>query len=139
MTSGGARYRPLFGGNGGRGGLDAKGDVIAWDHVLVGQSFIKGTVFEATMLKEGYDERMVNGASSLPYAIPNLRISAHVGEVGVSTLWWRSVASNHTGYRQRRSSIFWRMRPTPTPRPSSKASQQSTAPPARSQLSGGKG
>jgi len=93
----GARYRPLFVERV-RGGLDAQGDVIAWDHVLVGQSFIKGTVFEATMLKEGYDERMVNGASSLPYAVPNLRISAHVGEVGVSTLWWRSVASNHTGY-----------------------------------------
>jgi isoquinoline 1-oxidoreductase subunit beta len=93
----GARYRPLFVERV-RGGLDAQGDVIAWDHVLVGQSFIKGTPFEATMLKEGYDERMVNGASSLPYAVPNLRISAHVGEVGVSTLWWRSVASNHTGY-----------------------------------------
>ena len=49
-------------------------------------------------LKEGFDERMVNGAPSLPYAIPNIRISAHPQEVGVSTLWWRSVASNHTGY-----------------------------------------
>ena len=93
----GARYRPLFVERL-RGGLDAHGNVIAWDHVLVGQSFVKGTRFEATMLKEGYDERMVNGASSLPYAVPNLRISSHVGEVGVSTLWWRSVASNHTGY-----------------------------------------
>jgi isoquinoline 1-oxidoreductase beta subunit len=93
----GARYRPLFVERV-RGGLDADGNVIAWDHVLVGQSFVKGTRFEASMLKEGFDERMVNGASSLPYAIPNLRISSHVGEVGISTLWWRSVASNHTGY-----------------------------------------
>jgi isoquinoline 1-oxidoreductase subunit beta len=93
----GARYRPLFVERV-RGGLDADGNVIAWDHVLVGQSFVKGTRFEASMLKEGFDERMVNGASSLPYAVPNLRISSHVGEVGISTLWWRSVASNHTGY-----------------------------------------
>jgi isoquinoline 1-oxidoreductase subunit beta len=93
----GARYRPLFVEHI-RGGLNAEGEVIAWNHVLVGQSFIKGTPFETAMLKEGFDERMVNGASSLPYAIENLRVSAHVQEVGVTTLWWRSVASNHTGY-----------------------------------------
>lgn len=93
----GARYRPLFVEHI-RGALDAGGNLIGWDHVLVGQSFVKGTRFEATMLKEGYDERMVNGATSLPYAIPNVRISAHAQAVGVSTLWWRSVASNHTGY-----------------------------------------
>jgi isoquinoline 1-oxidoreductase beta subunit len=93
----GARYRPLFVEHI-RGGLDAAGRITAWDHVLVGQSFIKGTRFEAGILKDGFDERMVNGATSLPYAIPNIRISAHVQDVGVSTLWWRSVASNHTGY-----------------------------------------
>jgi len=74
---------------------------IVWtreDDIRGARSFIKGTRFEAGIIKDGYDERMVNGATSLPYAIPNIRISAHVQDVGVSTLWWRSVASNHTGY-----------------------------------------
>jgi isoquinoline 1-oxidoreductase beta subunit len=41
---------------------------------------------------------MVEGASSLPYLIPNLRVSAHIVEAGVPTLWWRSVGSTHTAY-----------------------------------------
>ena len=41
---------------------------------------------------------MVEGASTLPYQIPNLRVSAHMVEVGVPTLWWRSVGSTHTAF-----------------------------------------
>jgi isoquinoline 1-oxidoreductase subunit beta len=86
----GGRYRPLF-VHRLKGGLDEKGNIIAWDHVIVGQSFVKG-------VKNGVDGSMVEGASTLPYQVPNLRVSAHIREVGVSTLWWRSVASTHTAY-----------------------------------------
>jgi isoquinoline 1-oxidoreductase beta subunit len=41
---------------------------------------------------------MVEGASTLPYGIPNLRVSAHMADVGVPTLWWRSVGSTHTAF-----------------------------------------
>jgi len=93
----GGRYRPIFAHHL-KGGLDAKGNIVVWDQVIVGQSFMKGTPFEERMVKEGVDKSMVEGASTLPYQIPNLRVSAHIVDVGVPTLWWRSVGSTHTAY-----------------------------------------
>jgi len=93
----GGRYRPIFVHHL-KGGLDTNGNIIAWDQVIVGQSFISGTPFESAMLKDGVDQTMVEGASTLPYLVPNLRVSAHITEVGVPTLWWRSVGSTHTAY-----------------------------------------
>jgi isoquinoline 1-oxidoreductase subunit beta len=93
----GGRYRPAFVHHL-RGGIDGEGNIVAWDQVIVGQSFIKGSPFEPHMLKDGVDHTMVEGASTLPYQIPNLRVSAHLVEAGVPTLWWRSVGSTHTAY-----------------------------------------
>jgi isoquinoline 1-oxidoreductase beta subunit len=59
---------------------------------------MKGSPFEKAMLKNGVDQTMVEGASTLPYQIPNLRVSAHMTDVGVPTLWWRSVGSTHTAF-----------------------------------------
>jgi isoquinoline 1-oxidoreductase beta subunit len=93
----GGRYRPVF-VHQLRGGLDASGNIVAWDQVIVGQSFMQGSPFESAMLKGGIDQTMVEGASTLPYQIPNLRVSAHIVKAGVPTLWWRSVGSTHTAY-----------------------------------------
>ena len=93
----GGRYRPIF-VHTLRGGIDADGNIVGWDQVIVGQSFMKGSPFEAGMVKNGVDQTMVEGASTLPYQIPNLRVSAHMTEVGVPTLWWRSVGSTHTAF-----------------------------------------
>jgi isoquinoline 1-oxidoreductase subunit beta len=93
----GGRYRPVF-AHRLRGGLDEKGNIVVWDQVIVGQSFMKGSPFEKAMMKDGVDRTMVEGASTLPYQIPNLRVSAHIVDVGVPTLWWRSVGSTHTAY-----------------------------------------
>lgn len=80
-----------------RGSLDADGNVSAWDHVLVGQSIMEGTPFEA-MIKDGIDPTMIEGASELPYTIPNLRVSFHKKSLAVPPLWWRSVGHTHTAY-----------------------------------------
>ncbi len=93
----GGRYRPVM-VHKVKGGLDADGNIVAWDQVIVGQSFMKGSPFEKVMLKDGVDQTMVEGASTLPYQVPNLRVSAHIVEAGVPTLWWRSVGSTHTAY-----------------------------------------
>ena len=93
----GGRYRPVF-VHKLKGGIDDEGNIVAWDQVIVGQSFMKGSPFEQAMLKDGVDQTMVEGASTLPYQIPNLQVSAHIAEVGVPTLWWRSVGSTHTAY-----------------------------------------
>ena len=36
--------------------------------------------------------------ASSPYDIPDFRSDVHIAEVGVPTLWWRSVGHTHTGY-----------------------------------------
>src|SRR5665648_227909 len=59
---------------------------------------MKGSPFEAGMIKDGVDQTMVESASTMPYQIPNLRVSAHMTQVGVPTLWWRSVGSTHTAF-----------------------------------------
>jgi isoquinoline 1-oxidoreductase beta subunit len=92
----GGRYRP-FTLHRLRGALDKSGNIVAWDQTIVSQSIIKGSPFEM-MIKDGVDPTMVEGAADLPYAIANLRVSAHATEVGVPVLWWRSVGHTHTGY-----------------------------------------
>ena len=80
-----------------KGAVDADGRVSAWDHVIVGQSIMEGTPFES-MMEEGVDPTLVEGARDLPYAIPNLRISFHKKSSAVPPLWWRSVGHTHTAY-----------------------------------------
>jgi isoquinoline 1-oxidoreductase subunit beta len=92
----GGYYRPLV-LHRIKAALDAKGDIVAWDQMIVTQSFIKGSPFEM-MLKDGIDPTIVEGAQDLPYTIPNFRTSMHMTDVGVPTLWWRSVGHTHTGY-----------------------------------------
>jgi isoquinoline 1-oxidoreductase beta subunit len=77
-------------------GFDAKGKVLAWDHVIVGQSILTGTFFEGVMVKGGIDETMVEGMRA-PYTLP-MRLSAHHPKMNVPVLWWRSVGSTHTAY-----------------------------------------
>jgi len=81
-----------------KAGLDASGNIVGWQHRIVGQSIVSGTPFEATMVKDGIDATSVEGANNLPYAIPNLSVDLHSPKVGVPVLWWRSVGSTHTAY-----------------------------------------
>ncbi len=80
-----------------KGAIDAEGNITAWDHVIVGQSIMEGTPFES-MMKDGIDPTMVEGADDLPYAIPNFRASVHKKTLAVPPLWWRSVGHTHTAY-----------------------------------------
>ncbi|MES2582502.1 MAG: xanthine dehydrogenase family protein molybdopterin-binding subunit [Pseudomonadota bacterium] len=77
-------------------GFDAKGKVLAWDHVIVGQSIVEGTPFAAMMIKDGIDATIVEGMRE-PYDVP-MRLSVHHPKVNVPVLWWRSVGSTHTAY-----------------------------------------
>ena len=92
----GGRYRPLY-VHRLRAGLDAQGNIVGWEHRIVGQSIAMGTPFEA-MVKNGIDQTSVEGASTLPYAIPNITVELHTTSVGVPVLWWRSVGSSHTAF-----------------------------------------
>lgn len=93
----GGLYRPIY-VHRIRAGLDEKGAITAWEHRIVGQSIIKGTPFEAALVKNGIDGTSVEGAANHPYAIPNLLVDLHTTETGVPVLWWRSVGSTHTAF-----------------------------------------
>ncbi len=91
------QYRPMY-FHAIKAGLDPSGNVVAWQHRIVGQSILTGTSLESFMVKNGVDGTSVEGASTLPYAIPNLQVDLHTPKVGVPVLWWRSVGSTHTAY-----------------------------------------
>jgi isoquinoline 1-oxidoreductase beta subunit len=79
-------------------GIDAKGQPLAWQHTIVGQSILKGTAFERSMVKDGVDSTMVEGVVDTPYRLPNMQVTVHHPEVNVPVLWWRSVGHSHTAY-----------------------------------------
>lgn len=93
----GGYYRPLY-VHRIAAGLDAAGRPVAWLQRIVGQSILKGTPFEAMLVKDGIDATSVEGAANLPYAIPNLRVELHTTDLTVPVLWWRSVGSTHTAF-----------------------------------------
>jgi isoquinoline 1-oxidoreductase beta subunit len=90
-------YRPMY-YHAIKAGLDAGGNLVAWKHTIVGQSILTGTAFESMMVKDGVDATSVEGASNLPYAIPNLAVDLHSPKIGVPVQWWRSVGSTHTAF-----------------------------------------
>ncbi|UXN60706.1 xanthine dehydrogenase family protein molybdopterin-binding subunit [Phyllobacterium zundukense] len=84
----GGYYRPMY-VHKMRGAMDADGQIVGWDQTIVGQSI---------MGKADLDESSVEGASNLPYTIPNLRVISHNTKLEVPPLWWRSVGHTHTGF-----------------------------------------
>ncbi len=91
----GGYYRPMFVHR--MRGAVREGKILAWANTIVGQSFLKGSPF-AAMIKDGIDPVMVEGARALPYDIHDFRCDVHMADVGVPTLWWRSVGHTHTAY-----------------------------------------
>jgi isoquinoline 1-oxidoreductase beta subunit len=77
-------------------GLDDKGNIVGWDHAIVGQSIISGTPFEPMMVKGGVDATMIEGMGE-PYKVP-MNLSVHNAKLNVPVLWWRSVGSTHTAF-----------------------------------------
>jgi isoquinoline 1-oxidoreductase beta subunit len=93
----GGRYRPMY-YHRLQAGLDANGNIVGWHHRIVGQSILAGTPFGRMLVKNSVDQTSVEGASNLPYAIPNLLVDLVTTDARVPVLWWRSVGSSHTAY-----------------------------------------
>ncbi len=77
--------------------LDDKGDILAWEHVLVGHSLLKGTPFESFFVKDGVDSSTTGGIVDTAYDLP-LALSVHHPQTAVPVLWWRSVEHTHTAF-----------------------------------------
>ena len=95
----GGYYRPLY-VHRLRATLNKDGMPAAWMHRIVGQSIIIGSPFESMLIKDGVDVTSVEGASTLPYTVPDLYVDLITtnDSVPLPVQWWRSVGSTHTGY-----------------------------------------
>ncbi|MGO4326287.1 molybdopterin cofactor-binding domain-containing protein [Cupriavidus sp. 2TAF22] len=92
----GGYYRPLH-VHRARIGFDEKGQVVGWQHAIVGQSIVMGTPFEPVLVKNGVDSTMTEGIVENEYALP-MQVTAHHPKVDVAVLWWRSVGNTHTSF-----------------------------------------
>lgn len=77
--------------------LDDKGDILAWEHTIVGHSLLKGTAFESFFVKDGVDSSTIGGIADTAYDLP-LALSVHHPKTSVPVLWWRSVEHTHTAF-----------------------------------------
>jgi isoquinoline 1-oxidoreductase beta subunit len=95
----GGYYRPAY-VHRIQAGLNDKGQPVAWDHVVVGQSIIAGTPFEPMLVKHGIDGTSVEGLAESPYleGTGALRVSLHSPRTPITVLWWRSVGNTHTAF-----------------------------------------
>ncbi|MGO9425916.1 MAG: molybdopterin cofactor-binding domain-containing protein [Steroidobacteraceae bacterium] len=92
----GGWYRPQL-ANRLKAALAADGKPIAWQHTVVGQSIMAGTIMQG-MIQKGIDPTSVEGAADMPYAIPNVRVDLHTTTAPVKVLWWRSVGHSNTAF-----------------------------------------
>jgi len=92
----GGYYRPLT-VHKIKGGMDADGNITAWDQTIATQSIMAGTPFEA-MMQDGLDPTSYEGAQNLPYAVANHRLGWAQMKSPVPVLWWRAVGHTHTGH-----------------------------------------
>lgn len=92
----GGLYRPMY-VHSMQAGLTADGQLVGWQHRIVGQSIMSGTMFEA-MMKDGIDPTSVEGAANVAYDIPNVAVELTTTQTGVPVLWWRVVGSSHTAF-----------------------------------------
>ncbi|WP_271274179.1 xanthine dehydrogenase family protein molybdopterin-binding subunit [Aliamphritea hakodatensis] len=90
-------YRPLY-LHSLKGSVNEQGYPQAWQQRIVGQSIIKGTAFEAFLVKDGIDGTSVEGAADLPYQVPDLQVELHTTENQVPVQWWRAVGHTHTAF-----------------------------------------
>ncbi len=93
----GGYYRPMWADHI-EAAIDKDGKPVAWKHTIVGQSIVADTPFEASLTKDGIDITSVEGAATLPYAIPNLQVDLHSPKNPVPVQWWRSVGHSHTAF-----------------------------------------
>jgi len=91
----GGYYRPMH-LHRARIGFDERGKVLAWDHVIVGQSITTGSVFEQFQSRTASTARQ-RRVCEIPTRLP-MRLTVHHPKLNVPVLWWRSVGSTHTAF-----------------------------------------
>ncbi|MBB3014092.1 isoquinoline 1-oxidoreductase beta subunit [Cupriavidus alkaliphilus] len=80
--------------------LDNHGKLVGWHHRIVGQSLATGAPAPFSgAVKNGIDVTSVEGATNLPYDVPNFMVDLHSpSDIGVPVQWWRAVGSTHNAF-----------------------------------------
>jgi len=89
-------FRPC-GQNELRAGIDAKGNLVAWHHLVRSPSISRHNFGSAG--KPGQPD-VVEGAVTVPYRAGAIRIDSAVPEVGVRLGWWRSVYASQNAFAE---------------------------------------
>lgn len=79
-----------------RGGVDAEGHLLAWEHRIAGPSIMARVSPDSA--SDGRDWSSTEGAKNLPYGIPNLRVAYAMVNTPVPVGFWRSVGSSQNAY-----------------------------------------
>jgi len=83
-----------------KGGFDAAGNVVAWEHKIIGAS-IKHQAFkdDTSNVADDWAGETLDQATS-PYAIPNRRQAFTLNDTSIPIVWWRSVYSSTNSFAQ---------------------------------------
>lgn len=77
-------------------GLDADGNVVAWDTRIAGQSILATS--NPSALKGNLDMGFLVAFTDNPYTVPNLRVDYGMRNTHVPAGYWRSVNHSQNGY-----------------------------------------
>jgi isoquinoline 1-oxidoreductase beta subunit len=80
------------------GAVDAAGNPVAWQQRIVQQSLLSKLNPDGLKQTKGIDFISVDGAATLPYAIPNLRVEYIQADPGIPYGFWRSVGNSVNGF-----------------------------------------
>jgi isoquinoline 1-oxidoreductase beta subunit len=79
-----------------RGGVDADGNIVAWQHRIAGASIMGQK--QRGRVPDGSDWSNTEGAKNIPYGIANLFVSFAMYNPGIPVGFWRSVGSSQNAY-----------------------------------------
>jgi isoquinoline 1-oxidoreductase subunit beta len=84
-----------------RAAFDSKGDIAAWDHTIAGMSVMFDFIRRAAKplaSDAAPDPTNCEGATHLPYALPNFRVRHAQIDEGVPLGFWRSVGNSYNAF-----------------------------------------
>lgn len=90
------QYRPMY-AHRLKAGLDVEGNIVSWEHRIVGQSIMLSSAFSA-YVQNNIDFTSIEGAVNPPYKFDNMTVELTNIEKSIPVLWWRSVGSSHAAY-----------------------------------------
>jgi isoquinoline 1-oxidoreductase beta subunit len=75
-------------------GLDAQGKPVAWSHHIVAPPIL----LKFGPLQNGLDATLIDGASDVPYAFPNVFVDQVAADLPVPLGFWRSVGASQNAF-----------------------------------------